>query len=206
MTTTAARRTALVVALLGAAGLTWSGSHLLSLRLADPHIHMHEHGLAHGAAADGQQRLAELHAYLGPAALLSALALVAALAALRVLPDAARPPRPALRALPLIATASAGLFVVVEIAEHAVAGQGLPPLALLAVGVLVHACGGLAAAALVRVVPTHGPPLPVRAVPLPPARRPLPTPAWRAPLRAQAMLSVLAGRAPPLTTATPQPS
>lgn len=206
MTATAARRAAQAVALLGAAGLAFTGSHLLSLRLADPHAHLHDHGLAHGAAADGQQRLLELHAYLGPAALLSALTLAAAAVVLRLLPAPPTVQRSATRrALPLTAALSSAVFLLVETAEHAVAVRGLPPLLLLAVGVLVHACGGLAAGALVRVLPAQGPPLPAGVLRLPVrpcrARRPRP-----APLRPQALLTVLAGRAPPLTTAAPQPS
>ena len=196
------------VVVVAALVLAWSGTHWLWLRLADPHAHLHGHGVGHASLADGRQQLVELHSYLGPAAALSGLVLLAALLGVRALPGGGRRGSRSLAGrLPALAAGlSASVFIGVEIAEQALTTHQGPPVGLLAVGLLLHAGAGLAAGALSRAVLT-----------LPAARRRgvavLATPMVKARATARAasphprvLLAVLAGRAPPVYGAPPQPS
>ena len=200
----AAQRARAAVVLAAAGTLAWSGAHWMSLRLADPHGHLHDHGVDHTGPDGGQQQLDALHAFLGPTALVSALVLAVALVGLRGNAGAAGAALGA-RAVAITAGVSAAAFVLVETAEHAATSSSAPPVALLTIGTAVHALAGAAAAVLSAAAlrsAGHRP----QAVTIPsrPARARPPERTWR-PLP-RALLAVLAGRAPPVCTTTPQPS
>lgn len=183
------------VVLAAAGTLAWSGAHWLSLRLADPHRHVHEHGIEHTGVLDGQRRLEALHAYLVPTAVLSLLVLVVGLVV------CLRPggPRATVSARSIVLTAgvSAAVFAIIETAEHAASSSNAPPVALLAVGTAVHALAGVAAAVMSQAAlqPPGQRPRPAGVRPWP---RQVPVPEWASPPLPRVLLAVLAGRAPPV--------
>lgn len=147
-----ARAALLSLAVVSAAVLAWSLAHWLTTEAADLHVHLHEHGLVHGhdALLDAQRRLDHVHAYLAPTVLGAGLALLASLAGLWALPSqrSSGPGRTSRGLVAGAAALSASVFGVVETVEHAVAVGTGPPVALLAVGAVVHALVGAGAQVL----------------------------------------------------------